>query len=144
MKAKSRATVTGVSTPRAAYPIPPGIYGRVEGWGFEYKTVIFVWVKITKDGRIRPDGIGRYTPNNVELVLLGKKGKYWRNSKKVKQVIMAQKTKHSEKPKEVYIRIEKLFGDVPRIELFARHRREGWDTWGNQVPSYEQKLLKIK
>ncbi|KKK75070.1 hypothetical protein LCGC14_2877400, partial [marine sediment metagenome] len=23
----------------------------------------------------------------------------------------------------------------PRLELFARHKREGWDCWGNEVDS---------
>jgi site-specific DNA-methyltransferase (adenine-specific) len=103
-----------------------------------------VWVKITKDGKIRPDGIGRYTPNNVEIVLLGKKGKYWRESKYVKQVILAPKTKHSEKPKEVYQRIKELFGDLSRIELFARQKTEGWDAWGLEVPKETQKELRIE
>lgn len=25
-------------------------------------------------------------------------------------------------------------GDVPRIELFARQKTEGWDVWGNEAP----------
>ena len=29
--------------------------------------------------------------------------------------------------------IEQLFGDLPRIELFARDKTEGWDVWGNEV-----------
>lgn len=36
-------------------------------------------------------------------------------------------------PEEVRRRIEELFGDVPRIELFARKRFHGWDCWGNEV-----------
>ena len=35
----------------------------------------------------------------------------------------------------------KLCGDLPRIELFARQKFEGRDTWGNQVPKLEQKII---
>ena len=45
--------------------------------------------------------------------------------------------KHSKKPNVVKDRIVELCGDVPRIELFARQRTEGWDVWGNEVPDEE-------
>lgn len=38
---------------------------------------------------------------------------------------------HSYKPEEQYSKIEELFGDVSRIELFARNTRPGWDSIGN-------------
>ena len=40
---------------------------------------------------------------------------------------------HSKKPDEVGERIERLMGDVPRIELFARQKADGWDVWGNEA-----------
>lgn len=40
---------------------------------------------------------------------------------------------HSKKPNVVRERIVELFGDIPRIELFAREHVEGWDCWGNEV-----------
>ena len=49
------------------------------------------------------------------------------------QKVAAERTKHYKKPNEVRQRIEKLFGDLPRIELFARETAEGWDSWGNEV-----------
>ena len=108
----------------------------VQAWGFGYKTVAFVWVKMTNDmGEPRGDGLGFYTNSNAEIVLLGKKGKLERKSKKVKQIILAPKRGHSKKPDEVYTRIEELYGEISRIELFARHKREGWDAWGNEVES---------
>jgi len=103
-------------------------------WGFCYCTVPFVWVKMRNDGAgVRMDGIGHYTPNNCEIVLLGRKGRYWRSSTKVKQIVFAPKGGHSAKPAEVRERIELLYGDVPRIELFARVQTPGWDVWGNEV-----------
>ena len=105
----------------------------VKAWGFRFVTIPFVWIKITKDGRIREDGIGSYTLNNAEYVLLGRKGKYRRNSTKVKQIILSPKTRHSEKPDEVRRRIVELIGDIPRIELFARKKVDGWDSSGDEI-----------
>ena len=42
---------------------------------------------------------------------------------------------HSKKPEIVRDRIVELVGDLPRIELFARQKTEGWDVWGNEVES---------
>lgn len=35
-------------------------------------------------------------------------------------------------PWEVRNRLEQLYGDVKRIELFAREEWKGWDRWGNE------------
>ena len=40
---------------------------------------------------------------------------------------------HSKKPDEARRRIVELMGDLPRIELFARQKADGWDAWGNEV-----------
>lgn len=114
----------------------------IESWGFKFITIPFVWVKMRNDmSEPRKDGIGNYTLNNAEYVLLGRKGKYWRNSTKVKQILQHPKLKHSEKPSEIRRRIEELCGEVPRIELFAREKVEGWDCWGNEVPKDMQKKI---
>jgi len=72
---------------------------------------------------------------NVELCLLGRKGKPQRICKNIYQLIEAERTKHSKKPEEIKNRIVSLMGDIPRIELFARQKTEGWDVWGNEVES---------
>jgi N6-adenosine-specific RNA methylase IME4 len=46
---------------------------------------------------------------------------------------MSQRRRHSQKPDEVRERIVELMGNVPRLEMFARTRTPGWDTWGNEV-----------
>jgi site-specific DNA-methyltransferase (adenine-specific) len=48
-------------------------------------------------------------------------------------LVIAQRTQHSQKPNEVRKRIEDLFGDLPRIELFAREKTDGWDVWGDEI-----------
>jgi len=106
----------------------------VKAWGFRFVTIPFVWIKVKNDfSDIRKDGIGSYTLNNAEYVLLGKRGKYWRESACVKQIVLSPKLRHSEKPEKVREAIVELLGDVPRIELFARQKYEGWDVWGNEI-----------
>jgi len=43
--------------------------------------------------------------------------------------------KHSRKPDFFRNLITETFGDLERIELFAREKHEGWDVWGNEVVS---------
>ena len=119
----------------------------MRAWGFEYLTCAFVWVKANKaeaTGQLvmmeegaKSDffGMGMWTRSNTEFCLLGKKGKPKRASASVRQMIYEPLGKHSEKPHETRRRIVQLFGDVPRIELFARRRHEGWAAWGNEVES---------
>ena len=76
-------------------------------------------------------GMGQSTRANVELVLLGVRGKLGRVSAGVHQVILAPPGRHSEKPREMQRRAVQLLGDRKRIELFARERFEGYDAWGN-------------
>ena len=105
----------------------------IQSWGFNYKTVGFVWVKLTKDLSKPYSGMGYYTNQNAEFCLIGLKGKYWREAKNVKQIIQEPRREHSRKPDIVRTRIIELCGDLPRIELFARQKVNGWDCWGNEV-----------
>lgn len=110
----------------------------IKSWGFKYATVGFVWIKMTNDkSRVRGDGLGHYTNSNAEYCLIARKGRYWRDSRKVRQVVLEPKDIHSKKPDEVSKRIVELCGDLPRIELFARKNTEGWDVWGNEVECEE-------
>lgn len=65
--------------------------------------------------------------------MLGRKGKPIKISDCVSSVILSPKLGHSQKPPEVRRRIVQLCGDVPRIELFAREKVDGWDAWGDQL-----------
>lgn len=102
-------------------------------WGFIYKTVAFTWAKVNEAGK-PAFGLGYYTRANAELCLLGTSFKgLSRQHKDVSSLILAPRREHSRKPDEQYARIERLFGNVPRIELFARQRVAGWDAWGLDV-----------
>jgi N6-adenosine-specific RNA methylase IME4 len=104
----------------------------VDAWGFKYKSFAFTWIKLTKDGR-PAFGMGSYTRSNAEVVLLGTRGRPQRVAKNVSSAVLSGRLRHSAKPTVVRDRIVQLCGDVPRVELFARERVDGWSCWGNEV-----------
>jgi site-specific DNA-methyltransferase (adenine-specific) len=86
--------------------------------------------------------MGYYTRANAEIVLLFIKGKpLKRRSNKVEQVLISKVGQHSQKPPEIRERIVQLYGDLPRVELFARSREgffpdeeyKGWDVFGAEA-----------
>ena len=107
----------------------------IKKWGFKYKTVAFTWAKKNKTNDNFFMGLGYWTRANPEICLLATKGKPKRFFKNVKQLIINPRQEHSKKPDAVRNNIVNLCGDVPRIELFARQKSEGWDAWGNEVES---------
>ncbi len=112
-----------VTNPHLAQGIELG-----KAWGFEYRTVAFIWDKMAHNP-------GQYTMSYCELCLVFKRGRIPkpRGARNIKQLIHVQRTKHSEKPLEVMSGIEKMFPTQSRIELFARHNPDAWDIWGLDV-----------
>ncbi len=106
-----------------------------ESWGFEYKTVAFVWDKMVHNP-------GRYTLSQTEFVLAFKKGKFPtpRGARNVRQLLKVHRQNHSEKPIEVIDGITKMFPLQDKIELFARKNYEGWDNWGLEIPNKKIKI----
>jgi N6-adenosine-specific RNA methylase IME4 len=107
----------------------------IKAWGFQYYGLGFDWIKLSKNGR--PSwGMGYYTRQNTEICLIGVKAKSDRFKplvRNVSSVVLSERLRHSEKPKIIKDKIVKIIGDVPRIELFARQKTQGWDAWGNEV-----------
>ncbi len=103
----------------------------IESWGFKYKTVAFTWVKTTKN--TYHFGGGNWTRSNPEICMLSAKGRISRKSASVRNLVLSPLREHSRKPDEIRGMITELVGDLPRIELFAREKTPGWDTWGNEV-----------
>ena len=115
--------------------LPEGL-AVMDAWGFEYKGNI-VWEKVRKDGGPDGRGVGFYFRNVTELILFGIKKKSAPNrtlspARSQVNLIRAMKREHSRKPDEI-IPIIEACSQAPRIELFARGVREGWDMWGNQA-----------
>lgn len=76
---------------------------------------------------------GNHTRANTEDLLIATRGKgLERQNASIKQVIYSPLGEHSQKPAEARYRLEQLYGDVSRIELFSRCAAPGWHHWGNQ------------
>jgi N6-adenosine-specific RNA methylase IME4 len=126
--------VAGLSTPDgmlflwAPAPLLTDALNIMTAWGFEYATCA-VWVK----DRF---GMGVYVRQQHELLLIGKRGLgiVPDPSKLSSSIIEAARGAHSRKPDEAYEMIEAMYPSLPKIELFARQARRGWDAWGNEAP----------
>ena len=115
------------------FPQLKDAWGVMEAWGFTFKSVAFVWVKLNPSSDGVFWGMGYWTRSNAEICLLATRGRPRRKAANVHQVIISHVEEHSKKPEEARRRIEALMGDVPKIELFARRTSPGWDVWGNEV-----------
>lgn len=57
-------------------------------------------------------------------------------SESVVQTVFAPRRQHSRKPDEVVERIEELYPNAAKLEMFARESREGWAAFGNEVDKF--------
>jgi len=105
----------------------------VKAWGFEYTGDVFAWKKLNSKNGGTYCGLGYWTQSNIELCLICTRGNPKRVGTDVKQWIEAPVGRHSAKPAETRARIIRLFGDEPRIELFARETTPGWVAIGNEI-----------
>lgn len=105
----------------------------VAAWGFHVVAEI-VWVKTTDDGEVIRIGMGRSVRMAHEVCLICKRGRPARAAADVPSVFFAPRGAHSAKPDKFYELIERL-ADGPRVELFARVRRPGWECFGDELPA---------
>ena len=119
----------------ATFPQLPEALRLIRAWGFTFKTVAFVWLKLNKKSPTWFYGLGYWTRGNAEICLLAKRGKPKRRSAGVHQFIISPVEEHSKKPDVTRDKIIELAGDLPRVELFARQKAPGWDVLGNEVDS---------
>ena len=108
----------------ATVPMLPAALEVLAAWGFAYESLV-VW----KTDRA---GAGYWVRNRVELLLIGTRGDVPAPAPgaRLPQVIEAPRGRHSEKPAIFAELIERLYPNVPKLEMFARARRDGWDSWG--------------
>lgn len=138
----------------ATEPKQEEAYQVLRAWGFTPVTTVFTWVKLTRQafrnyekwraaGRdlqwildhLFHVGSGFWTRKNTEVVLLGRRkgGRQGEIRKDQRGLVITPVGAHSVKPVEVHRRIERMCGDVPRIELFARRVVPGWHAIGNGI-----------
>lgn len=120
----------------ATWPNMKTAFKVMDAWGFKYKTLAWEWFKTNKAGDKFVMGLGNYSRSNPEPCLLGFRGKPIPvKDKGVEAWMTAPRRKHSQKPDEQYEKIERLYPDVPKLELFATQIWPGWDAWGDQIES---------
>ena len=102
-------------------------FDLLTAWEYTYFTII-TWDKKTGPCPFAPYQI------TTEHILFGYKGKIKFNKQslgKMKTCFEGKKGIHSEKPQELYDTIAKHF-PPPRLNVFARKKRTGFDGWGNE------------
>lgn len=114
-------------------PKLPEALTAIRSWGFDYRTVGFVWAKQNRKSPTWFFGLGFWTRGSTEACLLAVKGKPRRISASVSQLVVSPLEEHSKKPDIVRDRIVELIGDLPRAELFARRKYPGWICVGDEV-----------
>lgn len=141
------------------WPLMPDWLTLIHGWDFKYAGLAWEWRKFNPETGKYAFGPGYGTRKNLEPCLLATRGnpklksglpedlfglgsvpegvrsvrdwmEWWPEDE-----IRAPRREHSRKPDEQYSRIETLF-DGPYLELFARQRRGGWSSWGNQTDKF--------
>lgn len=126
-------------------PMLPAALDVATAWGFQFTTVLFRWLKGDGQGRLFDPGeslkfgMGYHTRGGgCEECWLFKRGKglpVLRHD--IRKEFYSDRREHSRKPDEVAGWLVDLYGDVPRIELFARTARTGWAAFGNEVGKFK-------
>jgi N6-adenosine-specific RNA methylase IME4 len=113
---------------------PQDALDLIAHYGFKHITTLFTWVKQNPSGVGFHMGQGYWSRANPEQCYFATRGKPKRLYADVQQLIVAPVMEHSRKPDEQYPRIERLV-EGPYLELQARRPREGWTSWGDELPA---------
>ena len=103
----------------------------MEAWGFRYVTNL-VWCKNERKG------LGQYVRGAHELVLLGRRGDtlpayHDETRERYPSVFHGTPQAHSVKPGAIFEIAESFAQGNPKLEIFSRAARFGWDSWGDEV-----------
>lgn len=123
----------------------------LKAWGFKYSSCFMFWIKLNPHSgdaiwiteRDLHRGMGFTTRKNVEIVLLGRRGSPKRLNKSTLDVIFAARRQHSRKPDDFYTAVEG-YCDGPRLDLFTRQERDGWDSFGDEFDKFGPMKLEPK
>lgn len=101
----------------------------MRSWGFKYKSE-WIWGKPKK-------GTGYWSFNQHEVLMIGTRGRPVAPApgQQPASLQILPVGRHSEKPLVFHRIIEKMFPHTPKIDMFARKFRRGWDAFGNELPA---------
>jgi N6-adenosine-specific RNA methylase IME4 len=118
----------------------------MRAWGFEPSGIGFVWIKLNPKASLSHFGErdlamggGFTTRKNAEYCLIGKRGRSVRESASVHEVIIEPRREHSRKPEKFYDRVQQ-YAEGPRLDLFGRQSRPGFDVWGDERHLFDEKI----
>lgn len=118
----------------ACWPMMEDAFSVINAWGFEYKTLAWVWVKLNKNSMGFFTGMGYYTRANSEPCLLATRGNLPKpKARDIPALLVTPVREHSRKPDEQYKNIERLYPNMRYLELFARRKKDKWASWGNEI-----------
>jgi N6-adenosine-specific RNA methylase IME4 len=133
MRDLRRLDVPSISTKQAILylwvtsPMIPDALSLVEGWGFRYRTCA-VWDKEIA-------GMGYWFRQQHELLFVATRGNFPlpKPDARISSIFRIRRGAHSKKPIEVRAALESWYPDLPKVELFAREKAEGWTSIGNEI-----------
>jgi N6-adenosine-specific RNA methylase IME4 len=82
-------------------------------------------------------GTGFWFRNQHEVLLVATRGRppCPAHGENYPSILREKALGHSIKPEGVYQMIEALYPSTPKLELFARQWRDGWEAEGDELPS---------
>lgn len=120
----------------ATAPLLDRAIDLMKGYGFTFKSA-GAWAKQSKTGEKWTFGTGYVFRSAAEFYIVGTIGKPRVQSRSIRNLIAAPVREHSRKPDQMHHDLEALYAG-PRVELFARTRRPGWDCWGNDIDRFTE------
>lgn len=121
-------------------------------FGFIFKQT-WIWIKLKKEPfkqfkknkdfkleeinleQLLSFGMGRIGRNVHEICLIGVRGKIYKKiqNRSQRTVFFYKNEKHSKKPELLQDKLDMIFPDTNKIEIFARRQRPGWHCIGNEI-----------
>lgn len=121
----------------ACAPTLDQAFAVMSAWGFKFKTA-GAWAKQSSTGQKWAFGTGYLLRSAAEFYLIGMIGNPKSAVRDVRNLVVAPIREHSRKPDCMRQDLERMFPDVPKIELFGRTTVPGWTVWGNQTTKFNE------
>lgn len=118
----------------ATAPKLPFVLECIGSWGFTYQSFL-VWRKVTASAKVRM-GPGYRVRTTGEIVVVATMGNP-RQSAVPQTIFDGVAREHSRKPEEFYSLCDRVMPHARRADVFARERRAGWHSFGNELTKFD-------